>query len=73
MNEKTVKKEYAKHMLRLLLPIAEGLLRDAGLFSWECVGRRGRWGADSERKRKGEVLACEEVRVTIVKKINMHH
>lgn len=57
----------------MLLPIAEGLLRDAGLFSWECAGRRGRWGADSEIKWKGEALACEEVSVTIVSKINMHH
>lgn len=53
----------------MLLPIVEGLFRDADLFSWECVGRRGRWGADSERKR-GEVVACEEVRVTIVREKN---
>lgn len=55
----------------MLLPIAEELFRDADLFSWECVGRRGRWGADSERKREGEVVACEEVRVIIVRE-NKH-
>lgn len=55
----------------MLLPIAVELFRDAGLFSWECIGRRGRWGADSEIKREGEVLVCEEVRVTIVRE-NKH-